>query len=108
MTFSAEGLPLRLLALCECINSYTFADGVTDYYTDGGGIRGLSELLLIKGVMHRLMVEENKKRTMGGQPPLIHLPKPCDYFDLIGGTSTGGCTTFFFQAPIRSCCTDTG
>jgi hypothetical protein len=40
--------------------------------------------------MHSLMVEENKKRTMDGQPPLTNFPKPCDYFDLIGGTSTGG------------------
>jgi len=25
-----------------------------------------------------------------GQPPLTSLPEPCDYLDLIGGTSTGG------------------
>ena len=40
--------------------------------------------------MHRLMVEENMKRESEGQPPLTSLPKPCNYFDLIGGTSTGG------------------
>jgi len=40
--------------------------------------------------MHRLMVEENAKRESDGQPLLTVLPKPCDYFDLIGGTSTGG------------------
>ncbi|KAJ7884296.1 FabD/lysophospholipase-like protein [Mycena olivaceomarginata] len=49
---------------------------------DGGGIRGLSELIMIKEVMHRLM-------TLG-LAPLEILPKPCDHFDLIGGTSTGG------------------
>ncbi|KAI0198927.1 acyl transferase/acyl hydrolase/lysophospholipase [Astrocystis sublimbata] len=43
---------------------------------DGGGIRGLSSLLILKELMKR--INEN--------PP----PKPCDYFDLIGGTSTGG------------------
>ncbi|KAF7778948.1 hypothetical protein Agabi119p4_3293 [Agaricus bisporus var. burnettii] len=69
---SLEGPPLRLLAL------------------DGGGIRGLSELLIIKKVMHRLMFEENEKRKKNSQEPLSVLPKPCDYFDLIGGTSTGG------------------
>jgi hypothetical protein len=40
--------------------------------------------------MHRLMVEENMKRENEGQPPLTSLPKPCDCFDLIGGTSTRG------------------
>jgi patatin-like phospholipase/acyl hydrolase len=45
---------------------------------------------MIKEVMHRLMIEENMKRENDGRPPLTSLPKPCDVFDLIGGTSTGG------------------
>ena len=48
---------------------------------------------MIKGIMHRLMVEENIRKK-DGQSPLSVLPKPCDYFDLIGGTSTGGCVAF--------------
>ncbi|KDR66101.1 hypothetical protein GALMADRAFT_259793 [Galerina marginata CBS 339.88] len=72
MTSPEAAPPLKLLAL------------------DGGGIRGLSELLVIKEVMHRLMFEENAKRKKNGEEPLSVLPKPCDYFDLIGGTSTGG------------------
>ncbi|KAF9476075.1 FabD/lysophospholipase-like protein [Pholiota conissans] len=40
--------------------------------------------------MHGLMVEENTKRKKEGVEPLSGPPKPCDYFDLIGGTSTGG------------------
>jgi len=40
--------------------------------------------------MYRLMVEENVKRESDAQPLLTSLPKPCDYFDLIGGTGTGG------------------
>lgn len=47
---------------------------------DGGGVRGLSSLLILKDLMTQL----NSKRS--GQPPV----KPCDVFDLIGGTSTGG------------------
>ncbi|KAJ7032992.1 FabD/lysophospholipase-like protein [Mycena alexandri] len=72
MSSEAEHPGLKLLAL------------------DGGGIRGLSELLMIKEVMHRLMLEGNKKRKTLGLAPLDTLPKPCDHFDLIGGTSTGG------------------
>jgi predicted acylesterase/phospholipase RssA len=43
---------------------------------DGGGVRGLSTLLILK----RLMESINPSNP----------PKPCDYFDMIGGTSTGG------------------
>ncbi|KAJ5142357.1 hypothetical protein N7526_003352 [Penicillium atrosanguineum] len=43
---------------------------------DGGGVRGLSMLLILK-------------RLMEGIDPL-NPPRPCDYFDMIGGTSTGG------------------
>ena len=45
--------------------------------------------------MHRLMVEENARRERDGEGPLSELPKPCDYFDLIGGTSTGGCVALY-------------
>jgi len=39
------------------------------------------------------MVEENIRKK-DAQAPLSILPKPCDYFDLIGGTSTGGYVAF--------------
>jgi patatin-like phospholipase/acyl hydrolase len=47
---------------------------------DGGGIRGLSELLILQEIMKRIQHDEE----------LTDTPRPCDYFDLIGGTSTGG------------------
>lgn len=51
--------------------------GLTNFiHQDGGGIRGLSSLFILKYLM---------KRVNPDKPP-----KPCDYFDLIGGTSTGG------------------
>jgi patatin-like phospholipase/acyl hydrolase len=45
---------------------------------DGGGIRGLSSLLILKQLMRQI------------DPDAEEPPKPCDYFDMIGGTSTGG------------------
>ncbi|XP_014550452.1 hypothetical protein COCVIDRAFT_115445 [Bipolaris victoriae FI3] len=47
---------------------------------DGGGVRGLSTLYILKSIMDRLSRELKK------DPPL----RPCEVFDLIGGTSTGG------------------
>jgi patatin-like phospholipase/acyl hydrolase len=43
---------------------------------DGGGVRGLSALMILEKLME----------TISSESP----PKPCDYFDMIGGTSTGG------------------
>jgi patatin-like phospholipase/acyl hydrolase len=43
---------------------------------DGGGIRGLSSLMILEQLM----------QTINPECP----PKPCQYFDMIGGTSTGG------------------
>ncbi|KAJ5851796.1 FabD/lysophospholipase-like protein [Penicillium soppii] len=48
---------------------------------DGGGVRGLSTLYILKGLMDRL----NQERPKGSAAK-----KPCEVFDLIGGTSTGG------------------
>lgn len=50
---------------------------------DGGGVRGLSTLYILKSIMDRLNYERRKTATL---PPV----KPCEVFDLIGGTSTGG------------------
>ena len=47
---------------------------------DGGGIRGLSSLYILKQVME----------SVNPDCP----PKPCEYFDMIAGTSTGGWVAF--------------
>ncbi|KAF2147300.1 uncharacterized protein K452DRAFT_293746 [Aplosporella prunicola CBS 121167] len=62
--------PLRLLSL------------------DGGGVRGLSSLMILGELMENIAQEEKRlgKRAINDDTLL----KPCDYFDLIGGTSTGG------------------
>lgn len=49
---------------------------------DGGGVRGLSTLYILKNIMDRL----NHERKKDNLPPV----KPCEVYDLIGGTSTGG------------------
>jgi patatin-like phospholipase/acyl hydrolase len=49
---------------------------------DGGGVRGLSTLYILKSLMAQL----NHARQKMGASAL----KPCELFDLIGGTSTGG------------------
>jgi hypothetical protein len=52
---------------------------------DGGGVRGYSMLILLQELMHRIYVE-----TEGKAPKKSQIPKPCDHFDLIAGTGTGG------------------
>lgn len=47
---------------------------------DGGGIKGYTSLLILKRIF----------RTMKAEGQLSEVPKPCDVFDLIVGTSTGG------------------
>jgi patatin-like phospholipase/acyl hydrolase len=41
----------------------------------------MSMLLILEQLMYKLKVTDN----------LLEIPYPCNYFDLIGGTSTGGC-----------------
>jgi|SRR5947207_9942379 len=47
---------------------------------DGGGVRGLSSLYMLSDIMEEI------RKKMGE----TKAPRPCEYFDLIGGTSTGG------------------
>ncbi|KAI0472712.1 acyl transferase/acyl hydrolase/lysophospholipase [Xylariaceae sp. FL0804] len=64
---TTKGPPLRILSL------------------DGGGVRGYSMLIIIQELMHRTYVE-----IEGRAPRREQIPKPCDHFDLIVGTGTGG------------------
>ncbi|KAK4144282.1 acyl transferase/acyl hydrolase/lysophospholipase [Dichotomopilus funicola] len=64
---TTKGPPLRILSL------------------DGGGVRGYSMFLILQELMHRTFVEME-----GRAPRRSEIPKPCDHFDLIVGTGTGG------------------
>ena len=70
--------------LCLLSIGTTIFEYCTVYHSllspDGGGIRGLSPLLILKEILYRI---QQKRR-------LQELPRPCDIFDLAGGTSTGG------------------
>ncbi len=52
---------------------------------DGGGIKGYTALLILKRIFNTMRVEAKKEGTV-----LADEPRPCDVFDLIVGTSTGG------------------
>ncbi|KAF9553084.1 phospholipase [Agrocybe pediades] len=56
--YGSGGRPLRLLSL------------------DGGGVRGISSLHVLKAIMLKITGNANAR--------------PCDYFDMMAGTSTGG------------------
>ncbi|KAJ1331133.1 FxSxx-COOH system tetratricopeptide repeat protein [Microdochium nivale] len=47
---------------------------------DGGGVRGICELVVLDTIMRRIQQEQG----------LSKIPRPCEYFHLIGGVSTGG------------------
>ncbi|CAE6447651.1 unnamed protein product [Rhizoctonia solani] len=61
----------------------TIKRGLNILCFDGGGIRGLSSLLILRETMHRLCSLEGR-----GSPE--ELVKPSDWFDIIAGTGTGG------------------
>jgi hypothetical protein len=77
-TDTHQGAGLRLLSLGNVFIPVMWHFLTSS--TDGGGIRGLSELIILQEIMKRIQHEEGRLTT----------PLPCEYFDLICGTSTGG------------------
>lgn len=47
---------------------------------DGGGVRGVSSLVILDEMMMKIQEMYD----------LPEIPKPCDFFHMIAGTSTGG------------------
>lgn len=72
ITIFVYSLLVGLQPCVRCLN-------LTFCTTDGGGVRGLSSLYILQQLMQRINPEAP--------------PRPCDYFDMICGTSTGGYVT---------------
>ena len=85
---TTKGPPLRILSLGRSIfleRAGLVSWTVSNRLVDGGGVRGYSMFLILQELMHRTFVE------IDGRAPRRHeIPKPCDHFDLIVGTGTGG------------------
>lgn len=75
--------PLKILSLGQSSSSQCGLLHVANGSIDGGGIRGISSLMILEKVMEQ--IRQTQK--------LDHEIKPNEYFDLIGGTSTGGYVT---------------
>jgi len=90
VTSSTDGAPVNLLSLGKVLAYLIAVELTIPFGADGGGIRGLSELVILHEIMERVKMRKG----------LAELPKPCDYFHLIGGTGTGGYETL--NVVIRS------
>ena len=55
---------------------------------DGGGVKGVTSLRILKEIMDEVS-KLQKQPDQDTTPDQLSL-RPCDYFDLICGTSTGG------------------
>lgn len=77
---SNEEAPLRLLSLGMSVNTFANSQTYVLITPDGGGVRGVSELIILQQLM--LNIQKYYR--------LPTIPKPCEVFDMIGGTSTGG------------------
>ncbi|GAB1310985.1 Calcium-independent phospholipase A2-gamma [Madurella fahalii] len=60
--------------------SYSNDEAMNLLSLDGGGVRGVASLL----ILHEIMVKIKELRG------LDEVPKPCEFFHMIAGTSTGG------------------
>ena len=77
--------PMRLLAIGKCSGRDTSTSAMwllLIHYLDGKGIRAISCLYLLKDIMQAIAPNSDPRDR----------PKPCEYFDFISGTSSGGCS----------------
>ncbi|PVF95073.1 hypothetical protein CPB86DRAFT_711940, partial [Serendipita vermifera] len=77
---TVDEIGLRLLVLGQIAPHQLSFFRTNDLSTDGGDIRALSQLHIIREFMNRTGFSKKM------DPP----PLPCQYFDMIGGAGTGG------------------
>lgn len=67
---------------------------------DGGGVRGVSSLYILKEIMAQVYRQWSKDYP--NQPRWV--PRPCEIFDIICGTSTGGLIALMLGKLQMVCC----
>lgn len=55
-----------------------------------GGPNGIPLLKTVRSLCAHVLDEENRVRVIRGELEQTVLPKPCEYFDMIGGSGSGG------------------
>ncbi|KAG6831520.1 hypothetical protein H0H92_009788 [Tricholoma furcatifolium] len=74
---TTEEPPLRLLSFGLSLSRYVRCLRIHFSVADGGGVRGISSLYILQAIMAKLSPNDPNM-------------KPCNYFDMMSGTSTGG------------------
>ncbi|CAE6529315.1 unnamed protein product [Rhizoctonia solani] len=88
---------LPTISIVKSVNMANKQDGTRGLNIlciDGGGTRGLSSLVVLREIMHRINSKHDKDKEIS---------KPHDHFDMIAGTGTGGisaCMLGRLQMPI--------
>ncbi|KAK0444962.1 uncharacterized protein EV420DRAFT_1648487 [Desarmillaria tabescens] len=72
--------PLSKESRSSMANNTSNSSPVNLLSLDGGGIRGVSQLIILDEIMKRIQAKKQ----------LTEVPKPCEYFHLMGGSGTGG------------------
>ena len=82
----------------------------TSLLADGGGVRGLSSLLILRELMRHINIFVRENRPAGHRDPRLHDGdlNPHDVFNFVGGTSTGGLIALMLGKlgmPVEDCIT---